>query len=201
MEVGTTGYTEEEKIKILYEESLKDIRELSTRLGEISKEVNKSAIAARGTDKLAWSVLNEAFANKMLRFGTAALVASAVLFGGTGYLLRFASDQVNLNTAREKVIEANERANAAAAALAAVSADSAKTLEAEIQKNTIASGWSGTPTGRLAKKFFDLGGGEVAATCTAETWDIVRIKEGKWCVPKRRDLIGGENQKYGWKIP
>lgn len=199
--MGTAGYTDLEKIKILYEESLKDIRELTTRLGEISKEVNKSAIAARGTDKLTWSVINEAFANKMLRFGTAALVASAVLFGGTGYLLRFASDQVNLNTARGKVIEANEREDAAVNALAAVSDDSAKSLAAEIQKNTKASGWAGTPTGKLAKQFFDLGGGEVAATCAAATWDIVRIKEGKWCVPKRRDLIGDESQKYGWKIP
>lgn len=137
----------------------------------------------------------------LVQWSIVGVVICALLFGGTGYLLRFASEQVNLNTAREKVIAANERADAAEASQAAASGDAAKVLTAEIQKIEAASGWAGTPAGRLAKQFFDVGGGEVAAKCKADTWDIVKNKDGKWCVPNRRDFFGGDSQKFGWKIP
>ncbi len=150
--------------------------------------------------------------NNAIQWAIGGVLVCAVIFVPTGYLLRMSSDAVNLSTAKEKVSRANERADAAESKLAVVSAEAAKATEAaadnlkkqylaEIEKIRAASGWAGTQQGKLAKKFFESSSGIAAATCNSETWEIVTDKEGKWCIPKRRDLIGGDENKYGWKIP
>lgn len=138
---------------------------------------------------------------KLTYTNLAALLLSAVIFGGAGYVYQEGVNAVNLSRAKDLVAEANAATEKATADLAAYQAVADKNAAAEIAKIRAASGWAGTPTGRLAKQFFDLGYGGLAATCKAEKWDIEDRKEGKWCVPQRRDLIGGDSQKYGWKIP
>lgn len=132
--------------------------------------------------------------NKFFWLATMAMVVCALVFGGTGYALRMAADSINLSTAIEKVNDANSRADIAIAAAKKKAFD-------EIVETRKTSGWLGTEEGRLAKRFFELGGGVSAAKCNSPVWDIVDTKDGKYCVPKRRDLIGSDKDKYGWKIP
>jgi len=151
--------------------------------------------------------------NTAIRWATVGLLVCAVIFVPAGYLMRMWFDAMILNTAREQVTQANERADAAESKLAGVSAEAAKTTTAnsvslkkqylaEIENIRVASAWAATPTGRLAKKFFDLGTGEQAATCNSDTWEIFVDKDKiKWCIPKRRDWMGGDKQQPGWKIP
>ena len=58
--MGTSGYTETEKIKILYEESLRDIHALTERLEKVSSKVNNSVVIIHEVDKLAKSAITEA---------------------------------------------------------------------------------------------------------------------------------------------
>lgn len=130
-----------------------------------------------------------------------ALVLSALIFGGTGFLIAKSASMVFISRANDLAAEAKTTTEKAAADLAAYQAVADKNTAAEIERIRAASGWAGTPTGRLAKQFFEAGGGLVAVSCKSDTWDIVKTREGRWCVPQRRDLIGGDVQKYGWKIP
>jgi hypothetical protein len=114
----------------------------------------------------------------------------ALVFGGTGYLVRMASNEVNLQTAKEQVAAATQRAEAAEQRAAAQIADLQSSM-----------GWLGSKEGQLAKRFFDSGAGAIAATCNSPVWEVIQGKDGKYCLPKRRDLIGGDGNKYGWKIP
>lgn len=123
----------------------------------------------------------------------------ALLFGGAGFLAAKSAAAIRVDAAQKDLAEAKKAADQARAELASYQSKADKTAAAEIEKIRVASGWAGTPEGRLAKRFFDVGG-EAAATCNSDTWDVVQSKEGKWCVPQRRDLLG-DNQRYGWKIP
>lgn len=244
--MGSSGYSETEKIKILYEESLKDIRELTARLENVSLEIQSSASIAHEVEELSKSALREAsetfqaLANKeMKRAGDAAIEAlsgevgriaqtvagdaaaverynartkavgfvgavvllTALIFSGGGFLAAKSVSSVRVNAAEKDLAQANLLLENANKRVDATIAELAKKSADEISKIRAASGWAGTPTGQLAKNFFDIGSGIVAAACKGDTWDIVETTEGNWCVPKRRDLIGGDSQKYGWKIP
>lgn len=122
-----------------------------------------------------------------------------------GYLVRMGTDAANLSTARESVEVANARAEAAEskAEKAEVTAQTAATARANAAIEAIRSGakWADSEDGRLAKRFFENGGGKAAATCASEKWDVVKGADGKWCIPQRRDIIGGDSEKYGWKLP
>lgn len=125
------------------------------------------------------------------------LIASAVLFFGVGYGVKSIAESVALATA--KATMETERAQH----MAALDAANAH-AQAEIDRMAKSVGWLGTKEGRTARKFFDttMGGmGMVAATCAADKWEIVQAKNGKWCVPKSKPFFGGDDQKYGWKIP
>ena len=104
------------------------------------------------------------------------------------------ADIANINDAIASAKDANNRAD--------VRIDHFKEVarnEIEAMKNNI--GWSATREGRIAKLFFDSGAGLIAATCNSPTWEIQNTTKGKYCVPRRRDLFGGSEDQYGWKIP
>lgn len=61
--MGTSGYTETEKIKILYEESLRDIHALTGRLEKVSSKIDNSVVVIHEVDKLAKSAITEAAAS------------------------------------------------------------------------------------------------------------------------------------------
>jgi cell division septum initiation protein DivIVA len=119
----------------------------------------------------------------------------AILFGLSGYCLRYAFDVGSLQRSKELLVEANARADTAVAS-AKESAD--QTVD-EIRK---VSGWAGTNDGRLAKQFFDDKTWKNAMKCNSPHWNIVVVSNEKWCVPTRRPILGGDDeQQYGWKIP
>ena len=60
------------------------------------------------------------FATRVVMGG---MLFCALVFGGTGYLVRMASDEVNMQTAKERVAAATERAEAAEQRTAAQIAD------------------------------------------------------------------------------
>lgn len=125
--------------------------------------------------------------NKFFWLATAATVICALVFGGTGYTLRMTSDAVNVSSAKERA----DRSIAAAQQMA----------RDEIETARRNSGWVGTSEGRLAKAFFDSGGGLIAARCNSPVWEVVETSGGRYCVPKRRDLFSVDDKQYGWKIP
>lgn len=251
--MGTPGHSETEKIKILYADSLKDIRDLTTRLEEVASKVHASSETAHEVEILAKSAISEAYETfkgladkEMKRAGEAAISAlsgqvgriaqtvagdsaaverhnslvkasvfasigvifCAFIFGGGGFLFAKSLSSSRVTSAERELVQANfqlenekKRVDEKIVELEEKSVGLEKKSEDEIAKIRAASGWAGTPTGRLAKKFFDLGTGNQAATCNSDTWEIVEDKnKSKWCIPKRRDLIGGDQQP-GWKIP
>lgn len=145
--------------------------------------------------------------NKSFTMAVGALAISALIFGGTGYLLRVASDKVNISAAKEFVATANARADAAEAAAkataAAAIAEAEKNTSAEVLTAHKNAGWAATEEGKLAKKFFDSGAGLAAVKCKGEKWEIKTDKVGqRWCIPKSRPLFGWDNeQEYGWRVP
>lgn len=160
------------------------LRTLSSEVGRIAQRLAGDAAAAEKGKAIALAV----------KWTAAGVLACAVVFGGVGYGIRMLADEANLSIARHnlQVAKASSEADIAAAEKKASDEINA------IQKN---SGWIGTEEGRLAKKFFDIGAGSIAAKCDSPSWEIVDGKDGKFCVPKRRDLFGGDGNKYGWKIP
>lgn len=138
--------------------------------------------------------------NNAIKWSVVGVLCCAAIFGVSGYVLRMGADAVSLSNARDSVKEANiqlevekKRVDEAIALLEKKSAD-------EVARIRAISGWAGTREGHLAKQFFEVGGGAVAAECKSEVWDIVENKEGKWCFPQRRTLLG-DDKRFGWKIP
>lgn len=158
----------------------KVIDELAQKVGGMAQQLAGDAAAAEKAHAIS-------FAAKWVSVG---VFSCAVVFGGVGYGLRLITDEVNLNTARKAVAAADERTAAA---------EKQALDDIEAVKKSI--GWVGTVQGQIAKKFFDSGSGQVAASCDSPVWDVVINSDGKFCVPKRRDLFTGDNSKYGWKIP
>jgi len=140
---------------------------------------------------------------KSLCLAVVALAIAAAIFGSTGYLLRKSLDSLDRQRATERTEVAEGRATAAelkaAKAVEAASAEAEARATKEIEAARSAAKWAATPEGQLAKRFFD-GNGEVAAKCGAATWEIV-VRDGvKYCVPKRKPLLG-DDKEYGWVIP
>ncbi len=146
----------------------------------VAVEVNKAAMRI-SADKVA------AERNKYFWLATMGMVVCALVFGGTGYAIRMTADAITVSNAKER------------AEIAIAAAERKARDEIEIARRN--SGWAGTDEGRLAKRFFDSGAGVSAARCDSPVWEVVNASDGKYCVPKRRDLFGGDVDKYGWKIP
>ena len=139
--------------------------------------------------------------NYLIKWSVIGVAVCAVIFGGGGYLVGRATDTISISNAKAELKEANDRASAAVEASKAAAADFEKRLTDETQKIRAGGGWAASPTGQLAKRFFDDGWGEVAAKCKSPVWDIKKTEKGTFCVPKRRDILGGDGNQYGWKIP
>lgn len=153
----------------------------------LSVEVSRIAQRLAGDSASAEKAYAISFATKWI---VAGVVTCAVAFGGLGYGIRMLADEVNLNSARKMVAEADARV---------VATEKQALNEIEAVKRGI--GWQGTEEGQLAKAFFRNGAGRIAATCAAPTWEIRSLPDGQYCVPKRRPLLGGNEEEYGWKIP
>ena len=131
------------------------------------------------------------------------IVGFAVGCIGT-YLAVTGANAMNMSAARDRVAAAEMRAETAEAdakkraddAIAAITEKSGAAVAAVAARNT----WAASTTGQLAKQFFDSGTGLAAATCKSPVWEIKEMKNGKFCVPKRREFFG-DSEEYGWKIP
>lgn len=156
------------------------LKALSETVGRIAQQLAGDAAAAEKANAISFAT----------RWVTVGVIACSVVFFGLGYGVRMLSDEINLNTAREKVSEANALAESAQAK-----------AESDIAAFRQSMGWLGSQEGQLAKRFFDSGAGAIAANCNQPTWEMVQGSDGKYCIPKRRDLFGGEKERYGWKIP
>lgn len=153
---------------------------LSTEVGRIAQRLAGDAAAAEKSHAIS-------FAAKWTVVG---VLSCAIVFGSVGYGTRMLVDEVNINAAREAVAAVNEHAAA-----------TEKQARDDIEAAKKSIGWMGTQQGQLAKRFFDIGGGDIAARCDSPVWEIVNGADGKYCIPNRRDLLGGDKNKYGWKIP
>lgn len=158
------------------------LRALSTEVGRIAQRLAGDAAAAEKAYAISFAA----------KWTAAGVIACAIVFGGVGYGIRMLADEIHLNAAREKVVVADERTAAA---------ERQAREDIEAVKKSI--GWMGTEQGQLAKRFFATGGGDIAARCDSPVWEIVNGIDGKYCIPKRRDLLslGEDKNKYGWKIP
>jgi hypothetical protein len=181
------------------------INSLSTEVGRIAQTIAGDAASVARSDAM----------SRAFKWATGGVTVCAIFFTGLGWGLSSWKDNINLETAyinletaKSEVVASYAREAAAIAtaekksdmAIAAVEKKSHDEIE-EMRKN---SGWLGTAEGRLAKKFFDLGTGTMAAKCDSPAWEIYPDADDdkvKWCIPKKRNLIFEEDQKFGWKIP
>lgn len=209
------SHSAEEKIKILYEDSLTEIRDLASRMEGVRTSLNdveagikqtllflpaaaeremdrasKKAIGimAAEVSQIAKSIAVDAAAserNRSLGWAGLAVLGCAMIFGATGFLIKTASVKLELEEAAKQVELANSNAQ----------------IEIDGVKKSV--GWLGTEEGRLARDFFESGAGLVAARCEGEKWDIKKDSAGQgWCIPQARPLLGWKDSKlYGWKIP
>jgi hypothetical protein len=209
------SHSAEEKIKILYEDSLTEIRDLASRMEGVRTSLNDvdagikrtllslPAVAEREMDRaskkaigmmaaevsqIAKSIAVDAAAserNTSLGLAGLAVLGCAIIFGGTGFLIKTASVKLELEEAAKQVELANSNSRM------------------EIDAIRKSAGWLGTVEGRLAKDFFEKGSGLAAASCDGKTWDKINLKNGEtWCVPQSRPLLGWKDSAvYGWKIP
>ena len=209
------SHSAEEKIKILYEDSLTEIRDLASRMEGVRVNLNdveagikrtllslpaaaeremdrasKKAIGVMAAEvsQIAKSIAVDAAAserNTSLGWAGLAVLGCAIIFGGAGFLIKTASVKLELEEAAKQVELANSNA------------------QIEIDALRKSAGWLGTDEGRLARDFFESGAGLVAARCEGEKWDIKKDDAGQqWCIPQTRPLLGWKDSKlYGWKIP
>lgn len=209
------SHSAEEKIKILYEDSLTEIRDLASRMEGVRTSLNdvetgikqtllslpaaaeremdrasKKAIGimAAEVSQIAKSIAVDAAAserNRSLGWAGLAVLGCAMIFGATGFLIKTASVKLQLEEAAKQVELANSNAQ----------------IEIDAARKSV--GWAGTEEGRLARNFFEKDGGMAVAKCEAANWESHENDSGeKWCYPKSRPLFGIKNYKeYGWKIP
>lgn len=122
--------------------------------------------------------------NKSLGWAGLAVIFCAILFGGTGFLIKTYQDKIELEDLAKQVELANSNA------------------QSEIDAARKSAAWAGSDQGRLAMDFFVNGSGLGVAKCEGKTWDKKEFKDGTWCVPQSRPIFGGEGADvYGWKIP
>ena len=156
------------------------MRSLSAEVSRIAQRLASNSASTEKANAIS-------FATKWVSAG---VVACAVLFGTVGYGIRMITDEITLKTARNMVVAAETRAQAA---------EKQALEKIEAIKNDI--GWLGTAEGQLAKAFFRNGAGQIAATCAAPDWEVRTLSDGQYCIPNRRPLFGGNDEDYGWKIP
>ena len=171
-------------------------------ISSLGKEVGRIAqqIAGNAAEATAAKAKTEA-----ARWQAGALLVGLAVGAIGTYLAVSGAHAINMSTARDRVAAAELRAETAEAeakkradeAIAEITEKSGAAVAAVSARNT----WAASATGQLAKRFFDSGAGSIAATCKSPVWEIKETQNGKFCVPKRRDIFGGGTDEYGWKIP
>lgn len=155
-------------------------------LDALSSEVAK--IARRVAGDAAAAESHNAFV-KACVFATGALLVSGLVFSGGGFVLAKFMGSISVSAAKNEVADLKQQI-----------LDLEKKSKDEIVKIQSGMGWLGTPTGQLAKRFFESGDGAIAAKCKSTFWEIQKRKNGNFCVPKRRDIFG-DSEEPGWRIP
>ena len=128
-------------------------------------------------------------------YATAALLVCSLVLGGGGYALGKSISSFRV-TAAEKEADSFKKQML----------DLEKKSKDEIAKIQSSRGWLGTPSGILAKKFFESGDGEAVAQCADKAnWEIKSrtAKSGKtvkYCFVKRKPFMG-DGPETGWVIP
>ena len=181
---------------------LGDVGELNDQIGQLKTDL--PAILGDIRKALRVTDVRGVF-QQFIVYVTGGAVVCVLTGAMAGYMVRMGTDEANRSTAQELVTAASARADAAelkaaAAEETAQTAANARANEA-IEVIRKEAKWASTEDGKLAKRFFEKGGGKGAAMCNQPTWDVVESKSGRWCIPQRRDLIGGDSEIYGWKLP
>lgn len=128
-------------------------------------------------------------------YATAALFVCSLVLGGGGYALGKSISSFRV-TAAEKEADSFKKQML----------DLEKKSNDKIAKIQSSRGWLGTPSGILAKKFFESGDGEAVAQCADKAnWEIKSrtAKSGKtvkYCFVKRKPFMG-DGPETGWIIP
>lgn len=156
------------------------------------REMNRAGktaigVLAQDVALLAKNIAGDAAAterNKSLGWAGLAVIFCAILFGGTGFLIKSYQDKMELDNAAKQVELVNSNS------------------QSEIDTARKSAAWAGTEEGRLAMDFFVNGSGLAAAKCDSPTWDIKQFKNGPWCIPQSRPIFGKDPAgDHGWKIP
>jgi len=125
------GHSEYEKLKILYADSLKDIRDLTVRLEQVSSQVNASASLVAGIQKPSKSAIQKAsetfktlfnqkttradnkavssLSRKVGKIAGVAALLSGLVFGGGGFWAATLHSSSRVNMAERKLAQANLR--------------------------------------------------------------------------------------------
>jgi len=170
------------------------IEALAERVAEIANKVAGDAAAVER---------NKSYYKAVGLVG--AIVLLTILISGTsGYFLTRASAALIVKIAEKNLAEANLLLENEKKRVDEKIVELEKRSAAEIARNSAAIGWAATHNGRLAKAFFETGGGVIAATCKAKYLEKEIDSEKKtWCHAKRPELFGGEDNKFmsAWRIP
>jgi hypothetical protein len=164
-------------------EAKKQVEQMSQQVGAIANRIaGDAAEASRHREE-----------RRAIFMAIVGVLVTAFIFGAAGWVLGGWDSRESLLTAQKQAESEKARADAAIEAAKKEAADSIQEI-----RNT--ASWTGTKDGILAKRFFDIGG-SVAAKCASKQWDLMVDERGqKWCIPKRRSLIGND-EISGWKIP
>lgn len=173
----------------------KEVQDLKRTIPALSEKISQASKAILESETIQVSNAVAVAKNDAYFLAFMGCAVLALLFGLSGYFLKYAIDTESLQQSKERAVDANERA-VSSEIKAKAAADQA--IE-EIRK---VAGWAGTKEGRLARQFFEDATWKNAMLCNSPHWDIVAANDGRWCVPARRPIFGGDNEQlYGWRIP
>ena len=161
------------------------IEALSARVAVIAQRIAGDAAETESRNALV----------KASVYATASLLVCSLVLGGGGFALGKSISSFRV-TAAEKEADSFKKQML----------DLEEKSKDEIAKIKAGAGWIGTPSGILAKKFFDSADGETVAQCAdKENWEIKnRINKSgkaiKYCFVKRKPFMG-DGPETGWVIP
>lgn len=139
--------------------------------------------------------------NAAFKWATVGVLACAVLFGGAGYMIRWAADAVSLSRAHDLINEATAKANAATADAAAVTATAESDTDQRVAAAIAAVEAKAAKNAKAAQKFYEADGAALAA-CKSEYLQSF-VQDGvTYCTPIRPstwDAIFGNYALPKWR--
>jgi hypothetical protein len=135
--------------------------------------------------------------NTAIKWAGFGVMICAVFFGGAGYVIRMGADAANISQAKELVIAANARADAAVAA-----ADAAKASAAgDIEKQLAVVAAKSAKHANLGQKFYEADG-EALSKCKSKFLQSF-VEDGvTYCTPIRPSkwaALWGDYELPKWK--